>query len=168
MAIRDVIRTLCSADDGRLVQVEPLLPESRQRVICATRGLHDEIEAGAVEKSGSLAHRVGQLRYDFDHFSTGGPITVGYGSERTCMLKRLEPQSEEVWELRRRAPKPALRVFGRFAAPDVFIAPHMVRRDDLGGWGSLEWAAEIRTCKAIWRQLFHTFPPPSEIGRAHV
>src|SRR3546814_1973577 len=83
MSIRDVIRTLCSAYDGRLVQVEPLLPESRQRVICATRGLHDEIEAGAVEKSGSLAHRVGQLRYDFDHFSTGGPITVGYGSERS-------------------------------------------------------------------------------------
>src|SRR3546814_20415635 len=133
MAIRDVIRTLCSADDGRLVQVEPLLPESRQRVICATRGLHDEIEAGAVEKSGSLAHRVGQLRYDFDHFSTGGPITVGYGPEGTCMLKRLEPPSAEVWALRRRAPKPARRVFGRLAETDALFAKHIVRRAATGG-----------------------------------
>src|SRR3546814_17331830 len=121
----------------------------------------DEIEAGAVEKSGSLAHRVGQLRYDFDHFSTGGPITVGYGSEGTCMLKRLEPQSEEVWELRSRAPKPALRVFGRFAETDAFLAPHMVRSDDLGGRGALEWAAAIRTWMASWAQLCHPFPPPS-------
>src|SRR3546814_15971657 len=98
----------------------------------------DEIEAGAVEKSGSLAHRVGQLRYDFDHFSTGGPITFGYGSEGTCMLKRLEPQSEEVWELRRRDPKPAQRGSGRFTEPDVFNATHMVRRDNLSDRGPRE------------------------------
>jgi hypothetical protein len=161
MSIRDQIFSLCAGNDGRLVLVTPLLPVSHPRAIYATKELSDDIAAGATQTVGSTAYRIGLLRTDLDWFSAGELITVGYGKEDACRMKPLDPRNEEVWELRSRDPKPALRVFGRFAEPDVFIATHMAWRDVLGGWDSWEWAAEIRRCKAIWRQLFPTYPPHS-------
>ena len=59
----------------------------------------------------------------------------------------------EVWEIRSMAPQPALRVFGRFAAPDVLVLTHMKER------GSINFEMEIGTCEGIWSNCFGDRPP---------
>lgn len=159
MSIRDEVHARCAPDDGRLVFLEPLMPGAHSRCLYIERELHDAIMQEATDPTGSTAFRMGRLISDLDLFSTGERITVGYGAEKTCMMKHLDPRREEVWEIRSRDPKPSFRVFGRFAEPDVFIATNMARRDQLGALGSHEWADEVRRCKVIWRRLFPTYLP---------
>ena len=68
--------------------------------------------------------RMMELRRDLDRFVEGGVITVSAEPYRAgiAYLSRLHDAPDEVWEIRSRHPKPAIRVFGRFAAPDLFIA----------------------------------------------
>jgi hypothetical protein len=136
----------------------PLLPGGRDRVCFVLRDLHQEIQAGATASDPTQV-RIGQLRRDFDVFSSGRIVTVGYGRQQTCFMKHLDPLRDEVWEIRSRDPQPAIRVFGRFALRDVFIATHMAWRSDLGDQGDVEWAREIRMCKVKWRQLFQSYEP---------
>jgi hypothetical protein len=98
------------------------------------------------------------LRADLDHFSMGGRIDVAAGKHRTCFMKPLSPLSEEVWAIRSRH-KPSLRVFGRFAELDVFIATNWAYRKALGGERSEEWRAERIRCKAEWQKLFPAYAP---------
>ena len=142
----------------------PHLPGPHGRAIQMLNVLYDEITAAASATSGSVAFRIGQLQRDFDRFSANGLITVGYGKDKSCFMKLLDPKEDEVWEIRSRDPKPSLRVFGRFVAKDVFLATHKAWREDLGAYGSEEWAREIWRCKAVWRQLFPTYPPHSGVN----
>ena len=130
----------------------------------ASQALAVEIDEGAAAGKASIEHRVGLLRGHIDHFTSGGLLTVGYRHEKHCLFKPLEPVDDEVWELRSRDPNPALRVFGRFAMRNAFVATHWARRDELGGWGARDWAAKIRRCKTIWRQLFFTYPPVTGVS----
>lgn len=156
-SIEDNIRALDIG--GRLVKVVPLIPGGHARVLFAERNLYDEIEDGA-SATDATQFRIGQLRRDLDRFSAGGNVTVGYGKEKSCFLKLLDPRDEQVWEIRSRDPKPSIRVFGRFACRNVFIATHKAFRRTLAD-ERIEWAREIRTCKAIWRGIFPTFDPHS-------
>jgi hypothetical protein len=84
-------------------------------------------------------------------------VEAGYVNRQ--FLKRLT-KVHEVWTLRSVRPKPSLRVFGRFAEPDVFIATHIVERSELGEKDSEGYRREILRCKSKWSQLF-TSPPHS-------
>lgn len=101
--------------------------------------------------------RWSRLRADLDSFVEGRLIVVG----RNGYMKLLDPRREEVWEIRSRSPKPSLRLFGRFAARDVFVALTWSARAPLAGKGSLPWRDAIRACKAEWRKLFPTYQPLS-------
>lgn len=65
-------------------------------------------------------------------------------------LKQLAEPKHEVWELKFRE-KPGIRVFGRFALPDVFIATHLIERKPLGAKGSVEFEIEKLNCEQIYR-----------------
>lgn len=147
--VREAIRENCDADRLRLV--ETMIPGSRRRVIYA------EAEFHAVLMDPANA-RMGQLRRDFDRFTLGEFITVGTGNDDVCQMKQLDPASDEMWEIRSRAPKPSLRVFGRFIAADVFIATNYATRNQLRGRRSREFAVEIAKCRAIWSRLFPYCP----------
>lgn len=64
-------------------------------------------------------------------------------------MSRLDPERNEVWEIRCRDPKPGLRIFGSFIAKDQFVAllalPHECLNDE-DDWNKLivrykeEWA----------------------------
>ena len=75
-------------------------------------------------------------------------------------MKWLDPQKQEVWELKSVRPKPSIRVFGRFAQPNVFVATHWAFRTDLKGKWSQEYWEEIAKCEARWKGL--TDKPPFE------
>ena len=158
MSIADEINARVA--EGRLIRQVPLLKGRYSRVVYVEAKLHREI-AGGYSSDDPIAFRVGQLTRDFDRFSSGALITVGYGQELSCFFKQLDQRSEEVWEIRSRDPKPSCRVFGRFAMPDVFVALNASLREPLAGERSLEWKEQIRNCKAGWRRLFQTYDPHS-------
>lgn len=138
---------------GELVLIRPLLSGAHVRIILATALLHSQL-VGPWDDDPELGRRMGLLWRDLDRFSYGQHMTIGHGEDEHCDFKPLDPEKDEIWEYRSRAPAPSWRVFGRFAEPDVFIATNMERRGLLGAKRSREWAIEIGLCKSNWRRLF--------------
>jgi hypothetical protein len=93
-----------------------------------------------------------ELRAYLDVYTEGRLITPGF-------LFQLSNRSEEVWEIKAPRPRPGLRVFGRFAEIDVFVALHYAERDVLQGWQSRVWRDAKEICKSEWRKLFITWEP---------
>ncbi|MCC0013849.1 MAG: hypothetical protein H6881_08230 [Rhodobiaceae bacterium] len=105
----------------------------------------------------ALEHRTSQLYQTFDTFISGNLVTVG-GRHDDSFMKLLEPEDEQVWEIRSISPKPSIRVFGRFAEPDVFVATNKGFRADLGGFGSVGFKRAMTTCLQEWRKCFQNWP----------
>lgn len=107
--------------------------------------------------------RCGRLWADFDRFVEGRVVPVAlntpYSHPSKTYLSRLHPAQDEVWEIRSRAPKPSIRVFGRFADTDCFVALGWKLRKELGGPGSNEFRHEVRSCMAAWRRIFPSYDP---------
>ncbi|GLS39378.1 hypothetical protein GCM10010869_49750 [Mesorhizobium tianshanense] len=85
------------------------------------------------------------LQAAISHFVEGGRITDD-------LMKQLIPRKYEHWELRSRKPRPSLRVFGRFAMPDVFVGTHVERRDTLGAKWSAQWEYQKLVCEDHWKE----------------
>lgn len=113
--------------------------------------------------------RCGSLRADLDRFIEGAVIPVAEKpfKGKTSYLKRLVPDSDEVWEIRSRDPKPGIRVFGRFARKDVFVALTWAEREPLLGPSSREWRIARVACKTEWRKLFPAYEPISSGANFH-
>lgn len=73
------------------------------------------------------------------------------------MLARVDPVADEVWDFRCIDPKPGIRVFGRFAALDMFVALTWDYRENIEGEDY--WAEQVRMCVAAWDRLFLGLPP---------
>lgn len=84
-----------------------------------------------------------RLRADIAHFVENGRVTWSF-------MRWLDPKKFEHWELRSVRPRPSLRVFGRFAEPDVFVGTHAVERAPLGRKWSLQWELEKLACEEAW------------------
>jgi hypothetical protein len=82
----------------------------------------------------------------------------------SCM-KPLVPYRKGVWEILNKKPNPSLRVFGLFAARDVFIGTHHQLRSALGGFNTPMWKEEIRRVTHEWNQLFEGIDPL--VGKLH-
>jgi hypothetical protein len=120
------------------------------------------------------ALRCGFLRGDLDKFLQGERLTVAqrpYHGKSSYML-RLEPELEEVWEIRCRD-KPGIRLFGHFADKDFFVGLIWEFRDDLkepheiierkrplepDDFPDLWRAARIQ-CRTEWNNLFRPNEP---------
>ena len=74
-------------------------------------------------------------------------------------LKRLESPPPEVWAIRITNPNPQLRVFGRFAEPDTFVAMDIYTRQYLGRKKSKAWKNACAQCVFDWRELFPQYEP---------
>jgi hypothetical protein len=102
------------------------------------------------------------LRADLDRFSQGGLIPIAtrpLSKGNTAYMRQLFRWREEVWEIRSRGAKPGIRVLGRFADTDVFIALTWHKRPDLRGPKSRAWRNAIVGCKTEWRNLFPAYAP---------
>ena len=133
MSIRQEIEKRKSG--GELHVLDPLFPGvPHERVILATTWLYKELSGPWEDEAEEV--RMARLWADLDHFSTGEVIVVGNRFDDDCHMKPLEPASDEVWEYISRCPSPSLRVFGRFAEVDVFVATHKWARSLLGAFES--------------------------------
>lgn len=103
--------------------------------------------------------RVSQQVDEFiDGLSSDPRITVRSAPRKrsTCFMSRLDPEPDEVWEIRCRDPKPGLRVFGSFIAKDEFVVlmalPHECLSDDN------DWNVAIARYKGEWNRFFTVAP----------
>lgn len=155
MSIHDLLDDAVAR--GSLILVEPRLQsEPMNRYLYASPTVCRLITGPWANKE--LEVRCGKLWADFDRFVEGRIIPVALNSPYTkpnnTYMSRLAPATDEVWEIRSRAPKPSIRVFGRFAYRDCFVAFSWRLRKELGGAESREFRQEIRNCMAVWRQTF--------------
>lgn len=138
-AIKEAIRA------GRLFRAKPTVwwaAEPRAFLMCVP--LKTAIDEGKAGFGGELGNRWARLEADISHFIEGGYVTED-------LVKQLKPARYEHWELRSRKPQPSLRVFGRFAMPDVFVGTHVVPRPLLKGMWSLEFEQEKLQCEEWWK-----------------
>lgn len=129
---------------GKLIPVRPIaswVAQPRAFLMCVP--LYEVLEAGKTNPDERIRQRWATLEAAISHFVEGGLVTED-------LIKQLKPPKYEHWELRSRKPRPSLRVFGRFALPDVFVGTHVDRRDRLGGMWSPEFEHEKLVCEDHW------------------
>lgn len=105
--------------------------------------LYTELELGKSDKDETVRKRWAELEGAMIHFVEGGRMTEQ-------LIKQLKPEKFEHWELLSRKPRPSLRVFGRFALPDVFIGTHVKERKGMGGMWSPQFEHEKLVCEEHW------------------
>jgi hypothetical protein len=158
MSISDEINGLCT--EGRLHRLVPALPGSRiRRALYVSQEINDLLLGPWAD----LTHeyRWNRARADLDSFVEHQRIVVPRDSRRarSAYMGQLQPPSNEVWEIRCRDPKPGIRILGRFAERDVFIALVWKERLQLHDLDSREWRDAILECKTKWQHLFHAYQP---------
>ena len=160
MSIQNEINTLISS--GRLVRLIQSFPGLRER-----RKLYATVDLVLLLRGPWNGNKVWERRWgraiqQIDEFIDGlysdPRITVRSAPRKksTCFMSRLDPESDEVWEIRCRDPKPGLRIFGSFIAKDEFVAllalPHeCLSNDD-------DWKPLIEQYKGEWKGYFNTQP----------
>ena len=136
---------------GRLFPVVSYAPgATTRRALLVNEGLWNRLSGPWDTIEDEI--RFMRLRAYLDVYTEGRPIAPGF-------LFQLTGRSEEVWEIKAPRPRPGLRVFGRFANIDIFVALHYASRDVLGGWQSRVWRDAREICKSEWRKLFLTWEP---------
>ena len=134
MSIHDLLDDAVAR--GLLFLVEPTMrSKPMNRRLYASPAVHRLITGPWADKEEE--YRCGKLWADFDRFVEGRVVPVALDSPYTkpndTYLSRLDPAEDEVWQIRSRAPRPAIRVFGRFAYRDCFVALSWRYRSKLGG-----------------------------------
>lgn len=128
--------------------------KSRAFLMCAP--LHDELQRGKSDPDEKIRQRWAQLEAAMIHFVENGRMSEN-------LLKQLKPPKFEHWELVSRKPRPSLRVFGRFALADVFVATHVKARKGMGGMWSPQFEHEKLVCEDHYRaaglSILHTDTP---------
>jgi len=156
MSIQEHIRTCL--DHGRLHVHRPLDPGAAHlRIVLLTPELREEIDAKLLDEH--AGNRTGAFLADLDRFIGGDPITIGDRRHKHAFLKRLDPQGDQVWELRSIDPKPSVRAFGTFAHTDILVLTHMRLRTELGGYKSRAFGNEIRRTRRTWQGIFAPYRP---------
>jgi|SRR5579884_2959485 len=135
---------------GELVPHVAQSRHANQRQLYLTKALLHKLE----DPSSAIASLVGSgiVRAAFSRWTLGQRV---YGDPKGGnFFKRLKAPPPEVWEIRITEPVVQARVFGRFAAPDVFVATEAHTRGMLGRKGSSSWLAACGQCVQDWQRLF--------------
>jgi hypothetical protein len=109
------------------------------------------------------------LLADLQAFASGQTQTVSLKGRKhgKAMLGRMDKPKDEVWELRHQEPAPGLRLTGRFARFDTFIATDWYLRSRKVEWSDKEpiddneatYREMVRACQQEWEDLFPSHSP---------
>lgn len=131
---------------GALVHARPIAGWSAEvRVVLLCKPIREAIEAGRSDPDEKERQCWAKVEAAFSQFIEGGLVTEG-------LVKQLLDYKHEHWEFRCRRPRPSIRVFGRFAMPDVFVATHAIFRNSLGGMRSPQFEHEKLICEDYWNE----------------
>ena len=81
------------------------------------------------------------------------------GTKPGAYLARLDAPPPDVWEFRITEPVNQIRVFLRFARPDLIVVTNMSTRRLLGKKGSVEWQRAMAKSVSEWDSLFPGVSP---------
>lgn len=158
MSIQDEINA--RIDEGRLFYTPPALPSIPVVRSIFVTGQISSIVLGPWDDK-RHEYFGGRLRNALDRFTSGQLITatlVPYEAG-SAFMARLDKPEDETWDIRIQDPRPALRVLGRFADKDLFIATDWYERKYLDDRNSREWRDAIEKCKTDWKNLFPAYDP---------
>ena len=156
MSIQEHIRTCL--DHGRLHVHRPLDPGAAHlRIVLLTPELREEIDAKLLDEH--AGNRTVPSLADLDRFIGGDPITIGDRRHKHAFLKRLDPQGDQVWELRSIDPKPSVRALRdvcsyRHSRPDPYASANRT-----GRLQARAFKEEIRRTRQIWQGIFAPYSP---------
>jgi hypothetical protein len=157
MSVEEEIKRLC--ENGRPVRFRPplVVPRIRRSVYVS-----EAIESLLIDSWSSKEQefRWGSVLSDLIVFVRDPWITIAADARRAkaAYMSRLHPDSDEVWDIRCRDPKPGIRLLGRFAAKNIFVALTWEERLRLRCFESEEWKAAIARCIVEWRSHFSSDP----------
>ncbi len=159
MSIVQTIQT--HVQEGRLQWIEPLNDDPVERLMAVSDDIWSLIEGPWPDRS--IERRANRLRADLEFFVQGQKLAMSLipYHHGTAYMGRLDRPEDEVWDIRSRDPNPGLRVFGRFAEPNVFVGltwrPRSVKwlsQNPMRAGNSLEYHLEILKCQQRWSELF--------------
>lgn len=163
MSIRDEIKARVSETRPRLFFLPALITSA---ALVREMFVSEEVNLVAHPPwpADEMGLRFARMRGYLDAFTEGRRLTVAdhpYRKHKKANMARVDPVDDEVFDFRCIDPKPGIRVFGCFAAFDLFIALTWNCRENLPDDDPLNkaWRDEIERCKAAWRRLFHPYPP---------
>src|SRR3990167_5208519 len=125
--------------EGRLFHLKPALPQIPvERTLLLSEKVNLLVTGPWPDTQ--TERRCGRLRADFDAYIANGMLSVAWEpyKAKTAYFGRLDQVADEIWDIRSRDPKPAMRILGSFADTDVFVALEWEMRHGLGGPGSKE------------------------------
>ncbi len=153
MSIWDVINAW--TEDGDLVVLQPEFdPPEGGRFVIATKEVQRDLYGSWPDPK--LEARYARARAILDAFISNSRIAARYPPSKKveAALALLQPASEEVWEFR--TSKPGVRVFGRFAEFNVFVALNIELKENINE----DYTKEKEICKRQWRKFFSTSYKP--------
>lgn len=145
---------------GQLFMVEPadIRVTTKVRLVYVSAEIRDFLDSS---NNASAVLRA-ELQASFDNFTAGRNMPVALKRKKVrgrqrCRMARLEPGNREIWEFRVQNTNPKLRVLGRFAKVDVFVALNLYERPELQTEG--HWDEAKRRCQADRDKLLHPNTP---------
>jgi hypothetical protein len=157
MSILDEIKAHGAA--GRLHRLTPVFPNTPLvRTIWLSTAIHSQFQSPG---DPTEAPRWARIRADLETPFIEGlriPVPAVGTHPNRAFMARMEGY-REVWETRHRKPTPSIRLFGRFAAFDLFVALTWGYRKMLGGRDDPRWKVPIRQCITDWQNLFPAYGP---------
>ncbi len=125
-----------------------------------------EIEKETIARVDESSFR--KLSAQLQNFTMGRTIPIALKHDhKHAEWARLDPAGNEVWETRVRHTKPELRVLGRFASVDIFVALNLYEGSQLKG--KKAWDAAKLRCQTDWAVLFpYTSPVFGSNGNDYV
>jgi len=113
-----------------------------------------------------FGRRAGAARALLESFLRGDEIVgrMPPSKDVHTVIALLDQAIENVWEFRIGNPRPGVRILGRFAEQDTFVATNWVNREDFrdpttGQDDSRRWRDEVVRCKTVWNHLFPSYKP---------
>ena len=151
--------------EGRLVALGLAMPGSpEKRRIFAVPSVIEMLDGPWT--TAHLGRRAGAARALLESFLRGDQMVgrMPPSKKVNTVIALLDPAAENVWEFRVGNPRPGMRVLGRFAEQDTFVATNWLNREDFrdpltGDDDSRKWRDEVVRCKTIWSHLFPSYNP---------
>jgi hypothetical protein len=162
MSISDEIAALESA--GKLFRIAPFrtTKPAKRRMYLSERAANDLLgRQSAIQILGLRADVAAAMtRWVVGEWVYGNPRAKRF-------LHRLDSPPPEVWEFRVTEPDVQVRIIGRFAEVDTFIASRIHTRAHLGDYGSQAWQDAKDDASTMWSELFPERAPHSGTWMHH-
>jgi hypothetical protein len=151
--------------EGRLRALEQAMPSTpEKRRILVVPSVIDMLDGPWI--SSRYGRRAGAARALLENFLRGDQIVgrMPPSKDVHTVIALLDPAVENVWEFRVGTPRPGIRILGRFAEQDTFVATNWLYREEFRDPAtqqddSRKWRDEVVRCKTIWSQLFPSYNP---------